>query len=122
MLTVLNKSIARSDGLLWIVNKWWYDFLSYTHKDKEIVDVIAQKLSVVFGQDAIFFDAWSIQPCDSIVAKMYPNEYIEAAEINKSTYSKEAYTHFLDYLEAERDDQILFRSFLRFWTFCTCIW
>lgn len=45
-------------------------FLSYTHKDKEIIDVIAQKLSVVFGQDAIFFDAWSIQPGDSIVGKM----------------------------------------------------
>lgn len=45
-------------------------FISYTHKDKELVDVITQHLSSVFNQDKIFYDAWSIQPGDGIVEKM----------------------------------------------------
>lgn len=45
-------------------------FISYTQKDKQIVDVIAQRLSAVFGRDNIFYDAWSIQPGDGIIDKM----------------------------------------------------
>ncbi len=45
-------------------------FISYNHKDSEIVDPIVQKLSVVFGQDKIFYDKWSIQPGDGIIDKM----------------------------------------------------
>lgn len=45
-------------------------FISYTHKDKPIVDTIAQSLSTVFGQENIFYDSWSIQPGDGIIDKM----------------------------------------------------
>lgn len=45
-------------------------FISYTHKDKQIVDTIAQRLSSVFGQENIFYDSWSIQPGDGIIDKM----------------------------------------------------
>lgn len=45
-------------------------FLSHTHADKPIVDVIAQRLSLVFGQEKIFYDSWSIQPGDGIIDKM----------------------------------------------------
>jgi len=45
-------------------------FISYTHKDKPIVDAIAQRLSTVFGRENIFYDSWSIQPGDGIIDKM----------------------------------------------------
>lgn len=45
-------------------------FISYTHKDKQLVDVIAQRLASVFGQEKVFYDSWSIQPGDGIIAKM----------------------------------------------------
>lgn len=45
-------------------------FLSHNSKDKHLVDTIAQKLSVIFGRDKIFYDSWSIQPGDGIVDKM----------------------------------------------------
>jgi len=45
-------------------------FISYTHKDKPIVDTIAQSLATVFGQENIFYDSWSIQPGDGIIDKM----------------------------------------------------
>ena len=45
-------------------------FLSHTHKDKELVGMIAERLSGVFGQDKIFYDDWSIQPGDGIIDKM----------------------------------------------------
>lgn len=45
-------------------------FLSYSRKDINLIDVIAQSLEKVFGKDNIFYDAWSIQPGDSIIGKM----------------------------------------------------
>lgn len=45
-------------------------FISYTHQDKSIVDAIAQRLALVFGQRNVFYDSWSIQPGDSIVDRM----------------------------------------------------
>ncbi len=45
-------------------------FISYTHKDKQIVETIAKRIAVVFGQDNIFYDSWSIQPGDGIIDKM----------------------------------------------------
>jgi len=45
-------------------------FISHTHKDKPIVDTIAQRLAAVFGQENIFYDSWSIQPGDGIIDKM----------------------------------------------------
>ena len=45
-------------------------FISYTHKDKHIVDTIAQRLAAVFGQENIFYDSWSIQPGDGIIDKL----------------------------------------------------
>jgi len=45
-------------------------FISYTHKDKQIVDTIAQRLAAVFGQEKIFYDSWSIQPGDGVIDRM----------------------------------------------------
>ncbi len=45
-------------------------FISHTHKDKPIVDIIAQRIAAVFGQNNIFYDSWSIQPGDGIIDKM----------------------------------------------------
>lgn len=45
-------------------------FLSHTHADKPVVDVVAQRLAAVFGQEKVFYDSWSIQPGDGIIDKM----------------------------------------------------
>jgi hypothetical protein len=45
-------------------------FISYNHKDKEIVSDIASKLAIVFGRESVFYDEWSIQPGDDIIDKM----------------------------------------------------
>lgn len=45
-------------------------FISHTHKDKPIVDTIAQRLAAVFGQENIFYDSWSIQPGDGVIDRM----------------------------------------------------
>jgi len=45
-------------------------FLSHTHADKPVVDVIAQRLAVVYGHEKVFYDSWSIQPGDGIIDKM----------------------------------------------------
>lgn len=45
-------------------------FISYSHKDKMLVDTVARKLEIVFGKNNIFFDSWSMQPGDSIIGKM----------------------------------------------------
>ena len=45
-------------------------FISYNHNDAQLVDTIARKLELEFGRNNIFYDAWSIQPGDSIIGKM----------------------------------------------------
>lgn len=45
-------------------------FLSHTHADKPLVEPFALKLAEVFGQDAVFYDSWSIQPGDGVIGKM----------------------------------------------------
>lgn len=45
-------------------------FISYNHKDKILVDTIARRLELEFGRNNIFYDAWSMQPGDSIIGKM----------------------------------------------------
>lgn len=45
-------------------------FISYNHRDAQLVDTIARKLELEFGRNNIFYDAWSIQPGDSIIGKM----------------------------------------------------
>ena len=45
-------------------------FVSYNHNDQDIVDTIARKLAIEFGKDNIFYDKWSIQPGESIIAEM----------------------------------------------------
>lgn len=50
-------------------------FISYSHRDKSIVDSIAQELAFEFGSENIFYDSWSIQPGNSIIGKM--NEGLE---------------------------------------------
>ena len=51
-------------------------FISYNHKDKELVDTVSRRLELEFGRNNIFYDAWSIQPGDSIIGKM--NEGLES--------------------------------------------
>lgn len=51
-------------------------FISYNHNDSGIVDMISRRLELEFGRNNIFYDAWSIQPGDSIIGKM--NEGLEA--------------------------------------------
>lgn len=53
-------------------------FLSHNSRDKPLVEEIAKTLGDVFGQDRVFYDAWSIQPGDGIIDKM--NEGLEACE------------------------------------------
>lgn len=45
-------------------------FLSHTHADKPLVDEVARHLAAAFGQDAVFYDSWSIQPGDGIIDHM----------------------------------------------------
>lgn len=45
-------------------------FISYNHKDAALVDTIARRLEIEFGRNNIFYDAWSMQPGDSIIGKM----------------------------------------------------
>lgn len=50
-------------------------FISYNHNDSALVDTIARRLNIEFGKNNIFYDAWSMQPGDSIIGKM--NEGLE---------------------------------------------
>jgi len=45
-------------------------FLSHNYNDKPVVEQFALQLRKVFPQDEIFYDSWSIQPGDGIIAKM----------------------------------------------------
>lgn len=45
-------------------------FLSHNYKDKPVVEQIAVRLRQLFGQEQVFYDAWSIQPGDGIIDKM----------------------------------------------------
>ena len=43
-------------------------FISYSHKDKPLVAPMVEVIRQRFGQDKVFFDQWSIQPGESIIA------------------------------------------------------
>lgn len=45
-------------------------FISYNHADDVLIDTVARRLEIEFGRDNIFYDAWSMQPGDSIIGKM----------------------------------------------------
>jgi len=45
-------------------------FLSLHTQDKSTVEPIAIKLSAVYGNDKVFYDGWTVQPCEGIVGKM----------------------------------------------------
>jgi len=45
-------------------------FLSHNHADKPVVEPIAIRLRAIFGENQVFYDSWSIQPGDGIIAKM----------------------------------------------------
>lgn len=53
-------------------------FLSHTHSDKPVIEPIAIRLRDIFGQENVFYDAWSIQPGDGIIKKM--NDGLEAPD------------------------------------------
>lgn len=50
-------------------------FISYNHKDQQLVDMVVRQLEISFGKNNIFYDRWSMQPGDSIIGKM--NEGLE---------------------------------------------
>lgn len=45
-------------------------FLSHTFADKPVVEPVALALRDIFGEEHVFYDAWSIQPGDGIIQKM----------------------------------------------------
>lgn len=45
-------------------------FLSHKHEDKPVVEPVAIRLKEIFGEEAIFYDSWSIKPGDGIIEKM----------------------------------------------------
>lgn len=45
-------------------------FLSHNYNDKPVVEPVAIQLRNIYGQDAVFYDDWSIQPGDGIIDKM----------------------------------------------------
>jgi TIR domain len=45
-------------------------FLSHNYNDKPVVEPVAIRLGQIFGQQSVFYDAWSIQPGDGIIQKM----------------------------------------------------
>ena len=51
-------------------------FISYNHNDATLVDMVSRRLELEFGRNNIFYDAWSIQPGESIIGKM--NDGLEA--------------------------------------------
>jgi hypothetical protein len=53
-------------------------FLSHKNEDKPIVEPVALRLREIFGEDSIFYDAWSIRPGDGIIEKM--NQGLQAPE------------------------------------------
>jgi hypothetical protein len=53
-------------------------FLSHSYPDKPVVEPAAIRLRDIFGQDSVFYDAWSIQPGDGIIQKM--NEGLAAPD------------------------------------------
>lgn len=53
-------------------------FLSHTLADKPVVEPVALRLAGIFGQEAVFYDSWSIQPGDGIIKRM--NEGLDAPE------------------------------------------
>src|SRR5579872_2215754 len=44
-------------------------FLSLNVQDKSFVEPIAIKLSAVYGNDKVFYDGWTDQPCEGIIGK-----------------------------------------------------
>lgn len=44
-------------------------FLSLDIRDKAVVEPIAIKLSAVYGNEMVFYDGWTDQPCEGIVGK-----------------------------------------------------
>lgn len=53
-------------------------FLSHKHEDKPVVEPVALRLREIFGEEAVFYDAWSIKPGDGIIEKM--NQGLQAPE------------------------------------------
>lgn len=53
-------------------------FLSHNYADKPVVEPVALRLAQIFGESAVFYDSWSIQPGDGIIDQM--NKGLEAPE------------------------------------------
>lgn len=53
-------------------------FLSHNHADKPVVEPVALRLAQIFGEAAVFYDSWSIQPGEGIIDQM--NQGLEAPE------------------------------------------
>lgn len=72
-------------------------FLSHNSRDKSIVEPIALRLREEFGQANVFYDCWSIQPGDGIIAKM--NEGIAKCKICYYFVSNNSLDSFMVNLE-----------------------
>ena len=42
----------------------------YNYKDKDVVEPIAVSMREIYGEENVFYDAWSIKPGESIIGKM----------------------------------------------------
>lgn len=45
-------------------------FISHNHKDKDVVDSIANRLAKTFGKESVFYDNWSLRPGDSLTEEV----------------------------------------------------
>lgn len=72
-------------------------FLSHNYNDKPLVEAVAIKLAGIFGQDQVFYDAWSIKPGDGIIDRM--NSGLEAPEFVFFFVSKNSLTSGMVKLE-----------------------
>lgn len=45
-------------------------FVSHNYKDKDVVEPIAVRMREIYGEENVFYDAWSIKPGESIIGKM----------------------------------------------------
>ena len=72
-------------------------FLSHNSKDKAVIEYIALRLQTEFGRDNVFYDSWSIQPGEGIIAKM--NEGIENCDICYYFVSSNSLNSFMVNLE-----------------------
>ena len=64
-------------------------FLSLNVLDKSEVEPIAIKLSAVYGNEKVFYDGWTDQPCEGIIGNM--DEVLKNVGSSFFSYQKTAW-------------------------------